>query len=377
MHKGGEQKLLEYYITICSVLFTSYIAQTYQNTYKAKSNLKTKKQYAYGYIVFAFITAAILIFVGGFRFRVGADYGNYTMAYYVRKDQWVEHLLTFDEPGLAVICKLASMIYDDYATMFFICSLITIGMYLITITKYCDETFIISILLFIFTGSWAGSFGAIRQYLAAAVIFIGHRLILERKFFKYALLILAAMFFHRTAIIMLPVYFIATRKINVRTILILILVVVAIIYSYDSIFDVMSVLKDEDQAQYEYMQTQVNAFRVLVAFAPIGLYFITSRRRRPHNDKEVNFYSMLLFINAAFLLSTSNSAYLARVAIFTEAFPVIAFPKLLKYEPKATKNLYMAIILVCYFAYFSYQIYCSDALNNFRWIWERTSLFWW
>ncbi len=369
--------MLEYYITILSVIVSSYIAQSYQNNFRAKSRLHTKKQYSYGYIYFAVITAAILILVGGLRFRIGADYGNYTMAYYVRKEQWLEHLLSFDEPGFSIICKLSSIIYDDYSTMFFLCSLITIGMYMIPITKYCTETYLISVLLFIFTGSWAGSFGAIRQYLAAAVIFMGHRLIFERKFFKYALVILIAMFFHRTAIVMLPIYFIATKKINIKTISVLIIAVIAIIYSYDSIFDVMSVFKDEDQSQYEYMQTQINFFRILVAIAPIALYGITSPRRRLHDDKEVNFYSMLLFINAAFLLSTSNSAYLARIAIFTEAFPVFAFPKLLKYEPKVTKNLYITIILVCYLAYFSYQIYCSDSLNNFQWIWQRTSLFWW
>ncbi len=369
--------MVEYYVTIFSVIITSYIAQSYEKSYRAKSILRRGTQNSYGYIFFAIITAAILIFVGGFRFRVGADYGNYTMAYYVRKEQWLNHLLEFNEPGYAIICKISSMIYDEYSTMFFLCSLITIGLYMTSITKHCSDTYIFSVLLFIFTGSWVGSFGAIRQYLAAAVIFIGHRLILERKFLKYALVVVLAMFFHRTAIIMLPVYFIATKKINIKTILVLVIAVIAITYSYDSLFSVMSIFKGEDQTQYEYMQTEVNAFRVLVAFAPIALYFITSRRRRGHNDKEVNFYSMLLFVNAAFLLSTSNSAYLARVAIFTEAFPVFAFPKLLKYEPKMTKNLYTWIILICYFAYFSYQIYCADFLNNFQWIWERTSLFWW
>ena len=294
--------------------------------------------------------------------------------YFIRKDSWLQYLLRFDEPGLPILSKIASLIYDDPATMFLLVSFITIGLYMISITKHCSDTFVFSVLLFLFTGSWVGSFNVIRQYLAASVLFIGHRLIFQRKFFKYVIVVLCAMCFHRTALVMLPVYFIANKKINLKSIILLFASVVLIMYSYDFVFSIMSSFKLADQSQYEYMLTEVNIFRILVACAPLGLYFLTSKHRQGHHDKEVDFYSMLLFVNAAFLLGTSESAYLARVAIFTEAFPAIAFPKLLKYETKFMRNFYMIIISVCYFAYFSYQIYCSDALNNFQWIWERTTI---
>ncbi len=366
--------MVEYYVTIFFVIVTTYVAYAYEKSFQAKSKLHRKNQKSYGYIFFAIATAAILIFVSGLRYRVGTDYNNYIMMYYGRKDIWLHYLLTFDEPGLPILSKIASFIYDDPATMFFMASLITIGFYIAAISKHCSDTFTFSVLLFLFTGSWVGSFNVVRQYLAASIIFLGHRLIFERKFFKYLLLILCAMCFHRTALVMLPVYFIANRKINLKSIGMLALSVVVIMYSHDFLFSVMSNFKLSDQTQYEYMLTEVNFFRILVAFAPIALYFVTYRRRRKHNDKEVEFYSMLLFVNAAFLLSTSESAYLARVAIFTEAFPAFAFPKLLKYETKLTKTVYTIVITLCYFAYFSYQIYCSSALNNFQWIWERSTL---
>ena len=40
-------------------------------------------------------------------------------------------------------------------------------------------------MLYIFIGAWHGSFNGMRQYLAAAILFSGHRFIKERKFKEY------------------------------------------------------------------------------------------------------------------------------------------------------------------------------------------------
>lgn len=353
-----------YYITIFVVLITSIAAQN-SIIYKRENGSEYVIQNL-RYRMFAGLSAIVLILVAGLRFQVGADYNNYVSTYEVRKETWLTFLRSFDEPGIAILCKICSLIYDNAATLFFVCSVITIGLYMSTIRKY-STNYMFSVLMFIFCGTWAGSFGAIRQYLAAAILFAGHRYMYERKFWKWLLVVLLAFCFHRTAIVMLPVYFIAKRKINFKTILILVIVIVFIRYSYDFIFSVMSDFKGTDQTQFDYMTTSVNVFRVLVAVIPILLYYITYYRNSC-NDSETEFYSMQLFVNAAFMLATSNSAYLARTGIYTETFTVFAFPELLEnLSPRITKQ-YKTAILICYFVYFSYQIYTSDSLNDFQWI---------
>lgn len=361
--------MLTYYVTIFVVLITALLAQSAITYYKDdKGNYFPVK--TIGFDCFAFVTGAILVLVGGLRYRVGADYGNYIGAYELRKITWWSYVKSFDEPGFSAICKISSLIHDNYATMFFICSLITIGLFMNTIKKY-SNSYLFSVLMFIFVGTWAGSFGAIRQYLAAAVLFAGHRYMYDRKIWKWLIIVIVSMQFHRTAIIMLPVYFIATKKINIKTIFIIFAAIIGIKFSYDYIFDTMSFFKGVDQTEYSYMQTEVNIFRILVACAPILLYFITYGRHHKNYNRETEFYSMLLFINAAFLIGTSSSAYLARVGIFTETYAVLALPRMVVQESIFDKTIYKMIILVGYFIYFSYQIYIMSSLNNFQWIFNR------
>lgn len=361
--------MLTYYITIFAVIITSLLAQAgigyNQDDNRNYFAVKTRMFYC-----FAFVTTVILILVGGLRYRVGADYNNYIAAYELRKDTWWSYVVSLDEPGFSIICKISSIIYDNSATMFFICSLITIGLFMNTIKKYSNN-YVFSVLMFIFVGTWAGSFGAIRQYLAAAVVFAGHRYIYIKKFWKWLIVVIVAMQFHRTAIVMLPVYFIATKKINIRTICILFVSVIVIKFSYDYILDTMSFFKGVDQSEYSYMQTEVNIFRILVACAPILLYFITYGRYHKKNNPETEFYNMMLFVNAAFLIGTSNSAYLARVVIFTETYAVFALPRMIARESAKDKKIYKIIILGAYFLYFTYQIYIMSSLNNFKWVFSQ------
>lgn len=360
--------MLIYYVTIIAVFFTSMFAQDSIIYEKIDQLYYSRKNNRFKF--FALITTIILILVAGLRYKVGADYNNYIYTYEARKITWMTFVKSFDEPGIAILCKICSMIYDNSATMFFACSLITIGLYMHNIKKY-SNSYIFSVIMFILCGTWAGSFGAIRQYLAAAILFAGHRYMYDRKFTKWLLVVLLAFCFHRTAIVMLPVYFIADKKINLKSIVLLIIAVLVIRYSYDFIFSFMSSFKGTNQTRYDYMNASVNIFRVLVAVVPILLYFMTYYLHKERNDKETEFYSMMLFVNATFMLATSNSAYLARTGIYTETFVVFAFPKLLNYLKFRIRRQYKLVIVSCYFLYFAYQMYASSSLNNFQWIFNH------
>ena len=314
--------MIIYYGTIFSVAFFALIADNYRN----EENLIQDNNRIYTF--FVTIVATILILVAGLRWRVGTDYGNYMNSYWLRKSTWFESLLEFEEPALGLIAKIGSFIYDDYASMFFLCSLITVGLYTKTISKYTNW-FTVSILLYVFIGAWHGSFNGVRQYLAAAVLFAGHRFIFERKFWKYLFVVLIASLCHTTALIMIPVYFIVGRELNYKTIVLIVVGAIAMSLSYDFLFDIMSEIKGSEQEGYDYMQTNVSILRVAVAFAPLALGAVLYKQIRV--DKETLFYISMTLMNAAFLFATSGSAYLARVGIYTEIYTVLAIPKILKY----------------------------------------------
>lgn len=349
--------MITYYIVIILIIFMTILSQV---------GKEDNKKIIYKF--FSILTACILIIVSGLRWCVGTDYGNYIFSYSRRKEEWLFSLINFDEPGIGILAKIGSFIYDDYVSMFFLVAVVTIGLCIWTISKYSNN-FVFSMLIYIFIGAWHNSFNGIRQYAAAAIIFAGHRYIYDRKFLRYLLVIVCAMLFHKTALVMLPVYFVANKKITFKTILFLIIGVVIIRFSYDYLFSIMSFLKGTDQSEYAYMQSNVNPLRIAVTFAPIFVaLFIKTRLKM---NKEIEFYLNLSLINAILMFATSGSAYLARVGIYTELFLTLLYPRLLKFFNKDSQKIFVILVLLFYFIYWHHEVSVRDSLNNFRWIFER------
>lgn len=318
-----------------------------------------------------FLCIAVLTFVSGFRWNVGTDFSTYISMYGRLKHDWINMLGLFDEPGIAVLAKISSEIYDSPVIMILLSALITVFLNVITLKKY-SVGFQISILFYIFIGAWHGSFNGIRQYLAAAILFAGHRFIYEKKFFKYVAVVLVAMLFHRTAIVMLPVYFLGSKKISLKSISVVAITVLVIRYSYDYLFEVMSFFKGSDQSEYSYMTSDVNAIRILVAFAPL-LIAVLARKTAVMRDNETQFYVMMLIINAGFMFGTSGSAYLARVGIYTDMYATLAFPKLIGCFKKESRKMALLLILGLYFVFWVYELYARGLLE-FSWSFGRLGI---
>ena len=369
--------MTEYYITVLLVLFFSSATERT----KKDGRIAEGKEKAYWRCVF--LTGMVLTLVAGLRYCVGTDYLAYMSGFGSRANRLLSDLKALDEPGLDLIAWICRAIYDDYALVFFACSLITVSLNVRTMARY-SGSFFYAAMLYIFIGAWHGAFNGIRQYMAAAIVFAGHRFILEKKFPQYAAVVAVAFLFHRTALIMLPVYFLANTKISYRSLLIFIGVALVLRFSSGGIFAYMSSVKGHEQTQYAYMQTEVNIFRVLVALAPC--IFVVLLNAEKLADRENTFYLNLLLINGAFMLSTSNSAYLARVGIFTDIYATIGFPKLvysmyqqkieglsrfIKREDNRGYHQLMIAILVLYSIFWLYEVSSRDAYNHFQWIFSR------
>lgn len=314
------------------------------------------------------LCAAVLIFVSGFRWKVGTDFGAYISSYGRYKEEWWNFIKTFDEPGIAVLAKVGSFLYDSPVILLLLAAFITVTLYIITIKKYCN-LFQMGILLFIFIGSWHGSFNAMRQYLAAAIIFAGHRFIYEKKLWKYLLVVGLATCFHITALVMLPIYFIVNKRLSFKSICVIVGMVLVIRYSYDYFFAIMSFIKESDQTQYAYMLRAVNATRILVAFAPL-LVALLAKNTKEMKNPETQFYIMLLVVNAGFMFGTSGSAYLARIGIYTECFGTLALPRLMNCFKSTSKKLAILIILVLYCVFWFYELN-ARGLFDFQWSFGR------
>lgn len=315
------------------------------------------------------IIVAFLIFVAGFRYYVGADfyayYGHYD--YYVRS--LGESLRTLTEPGYPLIARLGTLIYDDGASAIFAASFFTIGLSLLVVYRH-SERLLPALVLYLFLGFWDGSFNGVRQYMAVAVVFCGYSALREKKFWKYLLIIFVAYLCHRSAAVMIILYFLVHREINFRNLFVLIIVVVVGLTIYDRLFSFAGwILDDEAFGGTQYATNQVNRLRVLASVLPTML-FIALCWKQEKNERET-FFLNLMILHTAIQITTMNSALLYRIGDYTTLFQVVAIPEVLKMLSRRNRSFINSFMYPLYGVLWWYEIYIHEDLNNFRWIWQR------
>lgn len=354
-----------YYITLLLVFVFLCIAQG--NMLKS-TGLNNETVYEKTNITktFFIVVSAILIFVAGCRYCVGTDYGSYLRGFEKYAAEFWPKLLELNEPGIRFIAKIVTLFRGSATIFLFVCAFITVALFLATIYKNTDML-LLATLLYIFLGCWHGCFNGVRQYLAAAIIFSGITFIKERKFWKYALVVFIAFLFHASAIIMIFPYFMAYNKINFRNIALLIIASIIILFSFSELLNFVGfILRDEITTEYEYITRSVNIIRVLVAIAPAA-FFLFAYAGRPLS-KEQRLWINFLIINGIVMLATSNSAYFARMGIYTASFSAISIAELIKGLYKREKIIFSCVIIVTFLIFWMHSIKTSDALNNFMWI---------
>jgi transmembrane protein EpsG len=318
----------------------------------------------------ALVSASILVAVAALRWHVGTDYMTYAFLYDGYKaTSWGDYSL-FSEPGIRILARLASWIHDDSAVMFALASLVTVGLSVRTIYRH-SPMFALSVLLYVITGAWQGSFNGVRQYLACAIIFAGHRYVIDRKFTKYMLIVILATLFHVSALAMAFLWFVPLKRLGTLRAAGLMIVAALGLTVYSYAMSVMSLFKGPMAVTANsYLTQQVNPLRVALAFVPLVLYISLTRRDRL--EPEAYFYVNMGFINAAVMVAGANSAYLTRFSIYTSIFSILLIPRLLNMRDRMLAAI-SGVVLVSVFWAFWYvdTVQVMASLANFKWIFNR------
>ena len=353
-----------YWLVLFSVLTLGKAAETYPKLH-ADRNGKYSILPDTGAVI---ILSMILILVSGLRYNVGTDYFVYYRWSIKEWHQVWDKLLSFKEGGFALVAMLSRLIYNHGQSLIFLSAVITVGLFSWTIYKY-SIMYLISILLYIFIGEWQSSFNTMRQCMAAAILFSGHRFILDRKLWQYSLVVLAASMFHITALIMIIPYFLLNRKADLVQIIILTLGAVAIRFSYDIIFSLISGYKERVlNSNQSYMSNGVNIIRILVSFIPIVIYTVLCKKN--NQTKEQNFYINALLFNAFSLLAGMGSKYFGRVAIYTGAMVTIGYGHLFQLiDDERTRKITAFVVMLMYFIFWLYSLNVSGRdIRYYQWI---------
>jgi len=350
----------------------SSLANYQYRTAGSRLNLnRNGKKNLTSYYLFVFLSVATLATVSGLRYYVGTDFGAYYLGYPRWEMEFEQRWQDWDDPGLSTLAKILYPISQDGATFIFVTAALTIALFGFTIAKNTDNYFF-CMMLYVFT-CWTGCFNGVRQFLAAAILFAGHKLIFERKFIKFCIVVFIASSFHVTALIMLPMYFLITQVLDLKKIVFIMVSGIAMIFSYDFLFELLGIMKDSETggSSTNYAQTDIHPLRVLIAFSPVIVYFFLLFQKKHFTGRE-NFYIGFIFVRAAVTFGTSNSAYLNRASIYFTPFIPIALCLLVNKFPKNQQFILKAIILILYLIVW---IYIDVSGITWLWVFNRDGSF--
>lgn len=141
----------------------------------------------------------------GMRWGVGADFFSYK---YIFDNAGKNIFIQFDyiEKGFLVLNWIVHKFTSDSVCLFLICAFIIIFLFLKEIQCSSSDC-LMSVILFISLGYYFNSMNVMRQFIAVGISFYSIKYFKTKEWYKYLILIIIASLFHKTVLILVPVYF--------------------------------------------------------------------------------------------------------------------------------------------------------------------------
>lgn len=150
----------------------------------------------------------VLFLLCSLRYEVGNDY----ITYMQNAHEIYVNGITVTEPGYNFVVKALFAIqgWENYPLIFAFFGFITIFIFLKSMYEQ-SEIFAMSFMLFMALGIYFRSFNTVRYYMVLAITLYSLRYVIHKEYTKFVLLILIAALFHKSVLVVIPMYFICNR----------------------------------------------------------------------------------------------------------------------------------------------------------------------
>lgn len=232
---------------------------------------------------------AVSLFAGARSTRVGTDSWKYALDFVNEVPISNISINENIEPGYNALRLLILSNTHNYFWLFFITAFIICYCFLRTLKKYSDN-YLFSILFFITLGTYSFVFNGIRQGLAMGVFSLATPYILNKRVLPYIIIVIFASLFHKSALVLLPFYFLATS--NIKDYQKVIISFTASAVASSAILRYLA----SNNPRYELYTEQVeNAGGYLILSFYVGIAAILYAFKYLYKVKDQNFNRLLVF----------------------------------------------------------------------------------
>lgn len=302
------------------------------------------------------IIMAIFILVAGLRSNIG-DTGAYKQLY--RLVGAGEIVKGSYETGFVLFLAFLNQISGDPQLMIFATALITNALIIWTLRNYAS-LFELETFMYITSGYYLVTMNGIRQALVAALLFAATKLIIEGKFKIYLLITIVLYYFHTSALIMIPAYFIVRQETwSKQTVLVFISLPIILIFFQPLMSVMFATMEGTRYASYEQAimtggEGGANIIRVLVTAVPVLIAYLERHNLR-RSWAASNIFVNMSVINLIVMIFSLNNWLFARFTFYFQPYNFILLPYLLKTTKFKERQLIYCLFVVLYFVFFYYE----------------------
>lgn len=321
---------------------------------KRKETVLGKETERYG-VIFAFIVflpVFLFVSIGEIRGDIGAYLTIFNKISFslsdVFKNWWSDK-----GPGFTLIQVLIKQVFGNNSDAFRIVFGLIESIPLVLIYRKYSDDYLFSIFLFITAGYYNGwMMNGLRQFVAACIIFAALPLLLKRRIVPTLIIVLIAMTFHASAMMMLPIILVVWFEPWKKGILLSYLVFVIALFIFVNNTDMLSeeILRSDNGS---------NPIRIVISAIPVVLAFIGRKQIAADNNPLINIcvnmsvFTMLIYFVATF----TNGIGTGRLPAYTAIFNLILIPYLAKNVFEKNKSDFIKLFFILlYLVFFIYSL---------------------
>ena len=303
---------------------------------------------------------SILFLLSALRMEVGNDYETYVDTFH---EIYVGGYVVTEPLFNAVVKGLYELSGgENYLLVFGVFAFVTIGLFLKVLYEQTDN-FSLAFFLFMTLGIYFRTFNTVRYYFVLAITLYSFRYIFRQQYGKFILLIVLAAFFHKSVLVVIPIYFIANMTWKKWHIAVLAVGAVLMTVFQDVVMKIALELypsyKDTIFLQTEtgFSENLMSMFRCVAVLAlAVICYWDTWKEK-----KENRFYFKLNFLAIVLYLCGSFLPLVGRIGYYMMTSHVLFLPAILGSIRNVKKRkIFTALVIMAGAIYFLMFLKSAD-----------------
>lgn len=363
---GMLQSYLLYYFIVCFTTLIVFLSDIIR-----KNNLQKLGK-------LLFFTAILLpALISGFRYGVGTDFFSYADKYYQissNNDILYDVIYNRYEPGWVLLNHFVNFLFNDVKYFFLVTSLlIWIFNFKAIYENRKNMSIGIAVLILLCT-LYNPSFNMIRQSLAASILMLSIKPIIEKRPFKFFFIIVFAFSIHYTSIIFLPAYWIANNRTRHLSFLKQIITVIGAILMVVIAPKLLSfITKFEAFSAYSHYQLDFEDFGIgnIILKLPIILLILINFKKLKNKTNPMYKVIMFYFIGLILEYYGYFAEYVGRISLYYEMIQVFILAAIIKVQTNKYEKLIYSLVIILYFlVWFTYNFIITNRHETNPYMWQ-------